>query len=218
MVATADELMPTTETFLGLTSTGWTALTALATALLVLAGVATVAAAIGDSRDRNRPVLTPELELTKWGDGLDLAITNHGASPASNVLVEFTKDYVDAKAPAGSNAELYKEYLLKKYSKPIHTWGPGQKEVNGWILGTEHQKAIEGLPKDDEVITISYDRRSIFNLVPRVNRRYKETFPVAMVKRMHDLTTTSSRDLDQQMKEVIQQLKGIAQAIANSGR
>jgi hypothetical protein len=76
--------------------------------------------------------------------------------------------------------ELYKEYLLKKYSEPVHTWGPMQKEVNGRILGTEHQKEIGGLPKDDEEIALSWGRRSNFDLIPGVNRRYKETFPLAM--------------------------------------
>lgn len=202
-------------TFLWLDSTSWTAITAIATTALVIAGIATIITASIDARARNRPNLVPELKMEGRGQRLVLTITNYGATAARNVKVDLSKtfdavqddrDYKDVNAWA-------MQRLKAKYAKRLALIAPGQSESNIWLFSSNivednaQPKSRFG-PAEQEAIEISYDKlgwvSNLFGL------RYQESFVVDYTRRLFDDNVTSTNDTDYQVRQIVKHLREIA--------
>lgn len=208
-------------TFLWLDSTAWTAITAIATTALVLVGGLTIISAGIDSRAKSRPYVVPELRLAQHAERLRLVITNYGASAARNVRITLPKVFLeleDDKEYEGNTAWAM-QLLKQKYAHTLPIIGPGQSESNIWIFRTEVIAQGEDsedpviAPATKEKIIISYDRMGWVAKLFRL--RYTESFDLDYTVRTLDTVSTSSLDLDQQMKKVIGELGGIKKAISN---
>jgi hypothetical protein len=201
-------------TFLWLDSTAWTAITALATALLVIVGGLTIISAGMDSRSKSRPYLVAEIRLGPRAQRMNLVITNYGASAAKNVQVELPQKFqaLDTWAESAAGHTAKAMMLLKfKYAAPLPLVGPGQVETNTWIFQTEIVNSGNLAPSPSEEVVISYDKEGLFGRL--LKRRYRDVFKVSYEARLHDTFTSSTLDLDQQMKEVIKHLGTIGTAI-----
>lgn len=197
-------------TFLWLDSTSWTAITAIATAALVIVGGLTIISAAIDSRAKSRPYVVAELKVRKYGSGLALVVTNYGASAAKNVRVKLPKsfDEVDEDDPyRGNSTAAYMRLLRRKYNNAIPIIGPGQSESNIWIQRAELIEAKEPSPKATEAITISYDKFGWFGKL--FGRRYSDVFPMDFDHRIHDTYSQHSRDTEQRLKVMNQHLRDI---------
>lgn len=206
-------------TFLGLDSTAWTAITALATVALVLVGGITIISAAIDSRAKSRPYLVAELKVREYGSGLGLSITNYGASAAKNVLVRLPEsfDEVDEDDPYDSNGTaVFMRMLRKKYSNTLSIIGPGQSENNIWMQRAELIEAKEPSPKPTDVITISYDKYGWLGKLMKL--RYSDTFRMNYDHRLQDTDSTNSRDIEQRLKVTNQHLDKIRQTLGSISR
>lgn len=204
----------TESTFLLLDSTAWTAITALATTLLVLVGSVTIVSATIDSRSKSRPYLVAEARLGDRAQRINLVITNYGASAARNVKVDLPPRFqaLDTWAESLDGPTAKAMMRLKfKYAEPLSLVGPGQVETNTWIYQSEIVEDGKLAPAPTEEISISYDKQSLLGRVFKL--RYRDTFKVSYEARLQDTHSTSSLDLDQQMKQVIKSLGAIGQAV-----
>lgn len=197
-------------TFLLLDSTAWTAITAIATTALVIAGGLTIISAAIDSRAKSRPYVVAELKLREYGIGLNLVITNYGASAAKNVRVKLPESFseVDDTDPYRDNSTASFMRLLKlKYAHAIPIIGPGQSESNIWMQKQEIVEPKEPSPKTTDLVTISYDK---YGWVSKLLRgRYSDSFPMTFDHRMQDTYSKHSRDLEQRLMVTNQHLDKI---------
>lgn len=201
-------------TFLGLDSTAWTAITAIATAALVLVGGLTIISAAVDSRAKSRPYVVAELKVRRHGNGLGLSITNYGASAAKNVRVKLPEsfDEVDDDDPYHSNGTaVFMRMLRKKYSNVIPIIGPGQSENNIWMQRAELIDSKELSPRPTDTVTISYDKYGWLGKL--LKHRYTDTFTMNYDHRLQDTDTKSSRDIEQRLMVTNQHLDKIRRTL-----
>lgn len=192
--------MSSDPTFLWLDSTAWTAITAIATTALVIAGGLTIISAAIDSRAKSRPYVVAELKLRKYGEGLNLVISNYGASAAKNVRVKLPDSFaeVDETDPYRDNATAaFMRLLKRKYEHTIPIIGPGQSESNIWMQKAEIVEPKDPSPKTTDAVTISYDK---YGWISRLFRgRYSDRFPMTFDHRLQDTYSKHSRDLEQRL-------------------
>jgi hypothetical protein len=211
------------DTFLGMSATAWTAITAIATLGLVLYASMQLRSAARDSRNRSSPVLVPVLEPGKHNDRVDLVITNFGPSAAFGVSVELSDAIKEHETIPGSTTELFLDYMKRKFGEPFPVWAPGQVERSQFLWGADDTSG-QGKSLDGIGLTIAYDgadfRPRRWWRPGRSKREFREEFQLPLHHRMHHLGASSSLDLDQQMKTLIgirqksnQQTLRIAQAV-----
>lgn len=204
----------TESTFLWLDSTAWTAITALATTVLVIVGGLTIISAGIDSRAKARPYVVAEIRLGKHAERMNLVITNYGVSAARNVRVELPEKFRTLGPWAdelSGNTKQAMLWLKSKYEAPMPILGPGQAETNTWIYKAEVIDRTRFSPDLQEEIVISYDKPGLFSGI--FPKRYRDVFLVSFDARKYDTWNSSSLDLDQQMKKVITNLGTIGEAI-----
>lgn len=202
------------DTFLGLTGTVWTGLTALATLGLVFYAARQLHSAAQDSREKARPVIVPRLAINRWGTRADLIVRNYGPSAAFDVNVELPSDLVDRASGMPATTD-YLTFLTKKYGQSVPVWAPGQEERDTYTLGQEAPN-----PKEEALpplsVTISYSGADYqprwWQFKRKGKPQFSDTYELSLHHLIWTLVPSSSRDLDKQMQALTKSVDKLVQA------
>lgn len=137
---------------------------------------------------------------------VNLLVTNYGPSVAKNVKLHFSDEFRNVGGGDDIHSKM-RQRIVNKYGREISAIGPGQSESNTWILRSAIEQKMPGAPRERESVTVSYDAASLWNWLPFYQKRHSATFDLDVERRLHDTTSSSSLDLDQQMKQVIAALQ-----------